>query len=163
MAAVDNCDRLKSLTSVRGYDRRTILLIVILSVASAIRLFRLARSGLWYNEVMTMRLARNESPSALFQLLCQIDVYCHPLGLLIASALGLVSFLFRRAFRVSWRGWLCTYLAVALAVAPWLSQYLDHAPKSTSGLLPFRYLLGMPIRFIGGNFTVLFACFLLIN
>ena len=52
--------------------------------------------------------------------------------------------------------------AVVLAVAPWLGQYLDHPPESTTGLLPLRYLLGMPIGFIGGNFSILLVCVLLI-
>ena len=85
-------------------------------------------------------------------------VYSQPLGLLMVGALGMASLLFRQAFQISWRGWLCTHLAVVLAVAPWVGQYLDHAPESTSGLLPLRYLLGMPIGFIGGNFAVLFVC-----
>ena len=80
----------------------------------------------------------------------------------MVGALGLASFLFRQAFQISWRAWLYTHLAVALAVAPWISQYVDHVPESTSGLLPLRYLLGMPIGFIGGNFGFLLICLLVI-
>ena len=47
------------------------------------------------------------------------------------------------------------HLFVFVSIAPWLSQYLDHAPESTTGLLTLRYLLGTPIGFIGGNFVSL--------
>ena len=43
-----------------------------------------------------------------------------------------------------------------------MGQYLNHGPESTTGLLPLKFLLGMPIGFIGGNSTVLLACLLLI-
>jgi hypothetical protein len=95
--------------------------------------------------------------------LCLIAmVYSHPLGLLMVAALGLAPLIFRQTLQISWRGWFMTQFAVFLSVAPWMGQYLDHAPESTSGLLPIRFLLGMPIGFIGGNFMVLLVCLLLI-
>ncbi len=274
LAAVGAGAHPKNLQAVRWYDRRTAILVTVLFVATVIRLFHLGRSSLWYDEVVTMRLARTESPVALYQLLRQIDatrapfhplllqrwvalfgssdtsgrafsvlcgvvtvglvywiglrafdvttglwaswlcalspflvyysrearmymwlvlvtclawgllfsharspriwklvlyglsliviVYSQPLGLLMVGALGLASFLFRQAFQMSWRRWLYTHLAVALAVAPWMGQYLDHAPESTTGLLPLQFLLAVPIGFIGGNFTILVVCSLLI-
>ena len=89
-------------------------------------------------------------------------VYSHPLGLLMVAALAVTSFLFRHAFQVSWRHWLYTQVGVVLAVAPWVGRYIDHPPESTTGPLPIRYLLGMPIGFIGGNFIILFVCSLVI-
>ena len=88
--------------------------------------------------------------------------YSHPLGLLMVGALALASGIFHNRFELSWRSCLITYLIVALAIAPWVNQYLDHGPESTTGLLPLRYLLGMPIGFIGGNFGVLVICSVLI-
>jgi mannosyltransferase len=267
-------DHLPNPPAARGYDQRTILLVAILLFASVLRLFHLGQSSLWYDEVVTMRLARTENPAALCRLLSQIDatraplhplllqgwitlfghsdtagrsfsvlcgivtvglvywiglqafdattglwaswlcalspllvyysreirmymwlvvvtcvawgllfsharsprharlvlyalalicmVYSHPLGMLMVGALGLASILFRKSFRISWRGWLYTHFAVMLAVAPWVRQYLDHGPESTTGPLSLRYLLGMPIGFIGGNFTILLVCSLLI-
>jgi uncharacterized membrane protein len=245
-------------------------LTAILVLASMLRVFHLGWSSLWYDEIVTMRLARTESPPALLRLLDQIDAtraplqplllqgwvsifgpsdlsgrsfsafcgiltvavvywvglrafdattglwaawlsaispplvyysrevrmyawlvlvtclawgllfshgnsprigklvlyglsliaiaYSHPLGLLMIGALGLASLLNRRAFRISWRSWLRTHLAVAAAVVPWVGKYLDHAPESTTGLLSLRFLLGMPIGFIGGNFATLVLC-----
>ncbi len=89
-------------------------------------------------------------------------IYSHPLGLLMAAALALAVWVFRHAFAISWRQWWLTHLLAGLAVAPWVGHYLDHPPESTSGLLSIRYLLGLPIGFIGGNFAVLFVCFLII-
>jgi mannosyltransferase len=274
LTIVNAGDQLKDPAAASGYDQRTILLVAILLFASVIRLFHLGQSSLWYDEVVTMRLARTENPAALCRLLSQIDatraplhplllqgwitlfghsdtsgrgfsvlcgivtvgvvywigfqafnattgiwaswlcalspllvyysreirmymwlvvvtcvawgllfsharsphraqlvlyalalicmVYSHPLGLLMVVALGMASSLFHRALQISWRGWLYIHLAVVLAIAPWVGQYLDHAPESTSGVLPLRYLLGMPIGFIGGNFLVLLVCSLLI-
>jgi mannosyltransferase len=252
----------------------TTSLVGVLLIASALRLYHLGQSSLWYDEVVTMRLARTESPRLLLRLLDQIDatraplhplvlqgwlklfgpsdysgrassalcgmitiglvywiglravdgwtglwaawlcslspllvyysrearmymwlvlvtclawgfllsharspqpwrlvlyglsliaiVYSHPLGLLMAGTLGLASNVFRRAYHVSWRAWLYIHFVVALAIAPWLRHYLDHAPESTTGLLPIQYLFGMPIGFIGGNSLVLLFCTLLI-
>ncbi len=84
--------------------------------------------------------------------LCLIAlVYTHPLGLLMVAALGLASLLNHRALGISWRAWLLTHAVVALAILPWIGRYFDHEPESLSGLLPLRFLLGMPIGFIGGN------------
>ena len=258
--------------------RRTLLgilpLTAILVLASMLRMVHLGQSSLWYDEIVTMRLARTESPPALLQLLDQIDAtraplqpfllqgwvslfgpselsgrgfsalcgiltvavvywvgsiafdattglwaswlcaispllvyysrevrmyawlalvtclawgllfsqgrspqlrklvlyglslmaiaYSHPLGLLMVGALGLASFLYRQAFQISRRSWLLTHLAVAAAIVPWVGKYLDHAPESTTGPLSLRFLLGMPIGFIGGNFATLLVCSLLI-
>jgi mannosyltransferase len=251
-----------------------ILLTAILVLASMLRIFQLGQSSLWYDEVVTMRLARTEGPPALLRLLDQIDAtraplqpvllqcwvsvfgpsdlsgrsfsalcgilavavvywaglmafdattglwaawlcaispllvyysrevrmyawlvlvtclawgllfsqgrsprieklalyalaliaiaYSHPLGLLMVGALGLASFLHRQAFQLSGRSWLLTHLAIAVAIVPWVGKYLDHAPESISGLLSLRFLLGMPIGFIGGNFRALLVCSLLI-
>jgi mannosyltransferase len=258
--------------------RRTLLeflpLTAILLLASMLRMFHLGQSSLWYDEIVTMRLARTESPPALLRLLDQIDAtraplqpfllqcwvslfgssdlsgrsfsalcgiltvavvywvglrafdattglwaswlcaispllvyysrevrmyawlvlvtclawgllfsqgrlpqlgklvlyglslmaiaYSHPLGLLMVGALGLASFLHRHAFQLSRRSWLLTHLAVAAAIVPWVGKYLDHAPESTTGPLSLRFLLGMPIGFIGGNFATLLVGSLLI-
>jgi mannosyltransferase len=82
--------------------------------------------------------------------------------LLMVAALALASAIFHGGFQMSWRRWLITHLMVALAIVPWVNQYLDHAPESTTGLLPLRYLLGTPIGFIGGNSSALVICLLLI-
>jgi mannosyltransferase len=266
---------LRSFSALLRPGHCVLVLAVILLIASVLRLYRLGHSTLWYDEVVTMRLARTHSPLELLRLLREIDAtraplhplllqgcfklfgpsdyagrafsvlcgilavavvywigiqafdmrtglwaawlctlspllvyysrevrmymwlllatclawaflfsyarnpqhwrlvvyglclialaYSHPLGLLMVAALALASGIFHNGFQISWRRWLFAHLMVALAIAPWANQYLDHAPESTTGLLPFRYLLGMPIGFIGGNFRALVICLLLIT
>ncbi len=254
--------------------RGRITLMAVLLAASVVRLVQLGQSSLWYDEVVTMRLARTQGPSALLRLLQEIDAtraplhplllqrwiallgptdlsgrafsalcgivtvalvywiglktfdratglwaswlcalspllvyysrevrmyallvlltclawgclfaqrdsprpwrlwvyalclialgYTHPLGLLMVAALGLASVLNHRAFAISWRGWLLAHAAVGLALAPWVGRYFDHEPESVTGLLPLRFLFGMPIGFLGGNSRVLLLLLLLI-
>ena len=99
---------------------------------------------------------------ALYGLLLVAIAYSHPLGLLMVCTLGLASLLNRQAFQFSWKKWQVIHLTVAMAVTPWVGQYLNHTPESTSGLLSLRFLFGMPIAFIGGNFAILVVCLLLI-
>jgi mannosyltransferase len=64
-------------------EQRSILLVAILFVASGLRLVQLGRSSLWYDEVVTMRLARTPNPAALVELLGQIDATRAPLHPLV--------------------------------------------------------------------------------
>ncbi len=156
----------------RAFDRTTALWACWLCALSPLLVYysREARMYMWLTTITCVAwyllFSLSTTPRrwrlVLYGLSLIAIVYSHPLGLLMVGTLGLASGIFHRAFRISGRAWLYTHLAVALAVAPWVGQYLDHAPESTSGLLPPRYLLGMPIGFIGGNFAVLFFCCLLI-
>jgi mannosyltransferase len=92
---------------------------------------------------------------ALYALAVAALVYSHPLGLLMAAALALASLACVRGSGLSWRRWLIAHLAAALAVAPWVGRYFDHEPESIVGRLPLRFLLGLPIGFVGGNFLTL--------
>jgi hypothetical protein len=58
-------------------------LLLILLVAVVLRIRGLDRYNLWYDEVVTMRLARTANPAALIQLLGQIDGTRAPLHPLI--------------------------------------------------------------------------------
>jgi len=58
-------------------------LLLILLVAVVLRIRGLDRYSLWYDEVVTMRLARTANPAALIQLLGQIDGTRAPLHPLI--------------------------------------------------------------------------------
>ena len=49
--------------------RELILLVAILLIASVTRMFQLGQTSLWYDEVVTMRLARTEGPAALLEAL----------------------------------------------------------------------------------------------
>lgn len=54
-------------------------LAVALAVAAGLRFWELGRASLWYDEVVTMRLARQANPTALLRLLFEIDATRAPL------------------------------------------------------------------------------------
>ena len=80
------CDRVAHSVPVRGRARQFVLLGVILLIATALRLFHLGQSSLWFDEVVTMRLARTESPARALRLLPQIDATRAPLHPLLLQA-----------------------------------------------------------------------------
>ncbi|MFO0950692.1 MAG: glycosyltransferase family 39 protein [Isosphaeraceae bacterium] len=92
---------------------------------------------------------------ALYATALAAMVYSHPLGLLMAGTLGMASLAFRRDFGLTWRSWLVVHAAAGLLVAVWLPRFFDHPPESTVGRLPVRFLLGLPIGYLGGNFLTL--------
>jgi hypothetical protein len=83
--------------------------------------------------------------------------YTHPLGLFMVAALALAYLVDRHGSRLELRRWLAIHLIAALAVAPWMRQYVDHPPDIIVGRLPLKFLIGLPIGFIGGNSLTLIA------
>ena len=152
----------------RAFNAKTALWASWLCAVSPLMVYysREARMYIWLVTITCVAwgllFAHWRSPQpgllALYTLSVIALVYSHPLGLLMLVALALATSLFHRAFQIPWRLWLVLQLIIILAVAPWIGRYLDHPPESTSGLLPIRYLLGMPIGFIGGDFWVLLGC-----
>jgi mannosyltransferase len=91
--------------------------------------------------------------------LCQAAlIYSHPLGAFMVAAQGLAYLATRATFRLTTGRWLAVQSGVVLAVAPWVGHYLDHPPEFTLARLPLKYLLGLPIGFIGGDSRALCAC-----
>lgn len=84
--------------------------------------------------------------------------FSHPLGLLMGVALGVASLV---AGRWSWANWVWPHLAAGALIAPWVPRYLDHDPEYAVGVVPWKFLFGTPIGFLGGNFMTL-AAFLLV-
>ena len=77
--------------------------------------------------------------------------YTHPLGLFMAAALGMAYLANPGGYRLGPSRWLAIQAIAGLAIAPWVRNYLDHPPEFTVGRLPLKYLIGLPIGFIGGN------------
>lgn len=85
-------------------------------------------------------------------LVCLIALgYTHPLGLFMVVALGLAYLVNRAESRLSTGRWLAIQLVAALAIGPWAIHYVDHPPDITVGRLPLKFLIGLPIGYIGGN------------
>ena len=136
------------------YDReaRMYALLTLLTSLAWWNLLEFRRDSSWFRAVIHAALLAALS-------------YTHPLGVLMSATLGLAAI-------VDWRrgGWtLPRFLSVhagwIAAIAPWIMHYLDHAPESTSGRLPLRFLAGLPIGFTGGNSSTLavFMCLILVG
>jgi 4-amino-4-deoxy-L-arabinose transferase-like glycosyltransferase len=88
--------------------------------------------------------------------------YSHPLGLFMVGAHGLAYLLVRASLALSLARWLLIQFAVMLAAAPWLGRYMDHGTDYPMPRYPIRFLLAVPIEYVGGNAIVLLACMALI-
>jgi uncharacterized membrane protein len=89
-------------------------------------------------------------------------VYSHPLGLFMVAAHGLAYLLVRKSLVLGFRSWLAIQAAVALAIAPWIPRYLDHGTDYPLPMYSLRFLLAVPIEYVGGNGIVLLACLLIV-
>ena len=69
-----------------GFSRGGLACVLIVLVAALLRFFELGRLSFWYDEVVTMRLARTASPAALIERLLQIDATRAPLHPLFLQA-----------------------------------------------------------------------------
>ena len=87
--------------------------------------------------------------------------YTHPLGLFMVAALALGYLVDRAGSRLGVWPWLAIQSIAALAIAPWIIHYVDHPPDIIVGRLPLKFLIGLPIGFIGGNSLTLVAFVLL--
>jgi hypothetical protein len=74
------------------------------------------------------------------------------------AAHGLAYLLVRPALALTLFRWLMIQFGVALAILPWLRRYLDHGTDYPIPRYPLRFLLAVPIEYIGGNGLVLLAC-----
>jgi hypothetical protein len=101
--------------------------------------------------LLSFRRSASDMKVALYVLVVAVLVYSHPLGLLMAAALALASLLNGRALNLPRKTWIAIHVAIALVVGPWLPCYFNHPPEYVVGRLPVRFLIGLPIGFIGGN------------
>ena len=69
-----------------GLSRDRLACALIVAVAALLRFFELGRLSFWYDEVVTMRVARTASPVALVERLFQIDATRAPLHPLLLQA-----------------------------------------------------------------------------
>ena len=115
----------------------------------------------WLVFLSFRRQARPAQCLAYWLLLVSL-AYSHPLGLFMIAAHGLAYLLVRPSLKLSLRRWLLIQLAVILAIAPWLSRYMDHGTDYPMPRYSIRYLLAVPIEYVGGNAIVLAVCIAII-
>ena len=78
-------------------------------------------------------------------------IYTHPVGLFMVAAHGLAYLVTWRSLALSPGRWVATLGLAAVGVAPWIGHYLDHPPEYVLPRYPLRFLLSVPIEYIGGN------------
>lgn len=116
-------------------------------------------SSLGWLVLESFRRSASTARQAGFVVLLIALGYSQPLGLFMDAALGLGYLARRRDYRLSLRSWLAIQGAALLGMLPWLGRYLDHDPSIFSeAWLSLRYLLGLPIGYVGGNFAALAGC-----
>ncbi len=76
----------------------------------------------------------------------------HPLGLLMIVALAIGYVIELKQTRLRPLGWIWTQAVWLAIVAVWLPRYFGRPPETTTGTLPIRFLLGVPLNFFGGDF-----------
>ena len=78
-------------------------------------------------------------------------VYTHPLGLFMLAAHVAAFLAVGRLTLLTFRRWILVMALTTSGVAPWVPRFLDHAPESTLPRQSIRFLLAIPIEFVGGN------------
>lgn len=78
-------------------------------------------------------------------------IYAHPVGLFMVVAHGLAYLALRRSLILGFGRWLTTLGLTGMAVLPWIGRYFDHPPEYLLPRYPIRFLLSVPIEYIGGN------------
>ena len=108
--------------------------------------------------VFSFRRSATTAQCALYWLLLTSLVYSHPLGLFMVAAHGLAYLLVRHALKLKLGWWLTIQIAVILSVAPWLPRYLDHGTDYPMPRYSIRFLLAVPLEYVGGNGIALLVC-----
>ena len=108
--------------------------------------------------VFSFRKSATSGQCATYWLLLSSLVYSHPLGLFMVAAHGLAYLLVRRVLKLKLGWWLTIQIAVILTIAPWLPRYLDHGTDYPMPRYSIRFLLAVPLEYIGGNGIALLVC-----
>jgi 4-amino-4-deoxy-L-arabinose transferase-like glycosyltransferase len=113
--------------------------------------------------LLSLLRARSTAWTAAYGFSLAALAYSHPLGLVMAATLALAGLIGARACFGGFERWVLVHLGALLLVLPWVGNYFNHPPEFLSGRPPLRFLLGVPIGFVGGDFRVLGGLLLLIT
>jgi mannosyltransferase len=108
--------------------------------------------------VLSFRKSATSGQCATYWLLLSSLVYSHPLGLFMVAAHGGAYLLARRWLKLKFIWWLTIQIAVILTIAPWLPRYLDHGTDYPMPRYSLRFLLAVPLEYVGGNGIALVVC-----
>ena len=81
----------------------------------------------------------------------------------MVAAHGLAYLLVRHDLKLKLGWWLAIQIAVFLTFAPWLTRYLDHGTDYPMPRYSIRFLLAVPLEYVGGNGIALFACLAIVT
>src|SRR5262249_8860269 len=108
--------------------------------------------------VLSFRKSASPAQCAFYWLFLTALVYSHPLGLFMLAAHGVAYLLVRRALKLKFGWWIAIQIAVILTVAPWLPNFLDPRPDFPMPGYSLRFLLALPLEYVGGNGIAFFLC-----
>jgi 4-amino-4-deoxy-L-arabinose transferase-like glycosyltransferase len=111
---------------------------------------------------LSFRRSATKAQSITYGLLLTAQIYSHSVALFMLAAHGLAYLLVRSSLKLPLRWWLAIQLGVILAVLPWIRRYLDHGTDYPIPRYSIRFLLAIPIEYIGGNSIVLAVCLLIV-
>ena len=111
---------------------------------------------------LSFRRQATPSQQVLYGVLLTSLVYSHPLGLFMVAAHGIAFLVVRPELRLTLRAWLLIQGAVIASIIPWISRYTDHGTDYPMPRHAIRFLLAIPIEYVGGNSLVLGVCVALI-
>ena len=112
-------------------------------------LFSFRRSAPWWKQ-------------AAFALGLIVLVYTHSLGGLMVIALAIGYALDRPRSRLRVGSWLLIHVALAMALAPWVSRYLDHPPNLKPEPRSWSDYVTWLRAFTGGRSTTVTICLIVI-
>jgi hypothetical protein len=144
--------------SAASWGARALPLAAILLVAVGLRLWRLDRTSLWYDEVITMRVVRADNPTSLVRRLDQLDGTRAPLHPLVLQAWLRVfgsSDLAGRSFSA-----VCGVVTVVIVYVLGRRAFDEASGRWAAWLTAVCPPL---VYYIGGNSLVLLACLAIIG
>jgi hypothetical protein len=119
-------------------------------------------TGLSWLVFLSFRRGSRPTQCVAYGLLLTALAYSHPLGLFMIAAHSLAYLQVRSALQLPFRGWMAIQMTVLLALVPWLGRYIDHGTDYPMQRSALRFLLAVPIEYIGGNSLVLLVCLAII-
>jgi mannosyltransferase len=108
--------------------------------------------------LLSFRISAKPAQYFVYWLLLTALSYSHPLGLFMVAAHGLSFLLARPYLKLTPKWWLAIQAAVFLSIMPWLGRYTDHGTDYPMPRHSIRFLLAVPIEYVGGNSLVLIIC-----
>jgi uncharacterized membrane protein len=100
---------------------------------------------------LSFRTSAGWARAIAYALLLAAIVYTQPLGLFMLAAHVAAYVAVRGSLKLSTGRWISAVAMTCLLIAPWIGNYFDHPPDYPLPRYPLKYLIAVPIEYIGGN------------